>query len=85
MQMTREMGERFYEPLEEKLAYDLDFQVRAVLHEIAVEQVLVPLLRNIPWEEMQHYPESFAFERCEKRETAAERIRDFIAQRNQRP
>ena len=85
MQMTREMGERFYEPLEEGLAYDLDFQVRAVLHEIAVEQVLVPLLRTIPWEEMQHYPESFAFDRCEKREIAAERIRDFISQRNQRP
>lgn len=80
--LTREMGSRFYAPLAESLAYDLDFQVRAVLHEIAVEQVLKPMLRQIPWEQMKHYPESFSFDRCDRREQVTEQVRAFIAERN---
>jgi endoglucanase len=65
MKITRFIGEKYYQPLDEQLAYDLDFRVRSILHRIAVEQVLKPALRAIPWEEMKQYPASFAFENCD--------------------
>lgn len=68
MKITREIGERYYQPLDDALAYDLDFRVRSILHRIAVEQILKPTLRAIPWDEIKDYPHSFDIERCDRRE-----------------
>ncbi len=78
MKVTRNIGEQYYEPLSDKLAYDMDFRIRSVLHRIAVEQILKPVLQEIPWEEMKLYPDDFLFERCEQRGTVVEDITDYI-------
>ena len=72
MEITKMIGERYYQPLKDDLAYDLDFRIRSVLHRIAVEQVLKPALRAIPWEEIIRYPESFEFGRCDRHEKTIE-------------
>lgn len=78
MKVTKYIGEKYYEPLAEKLAYDIDFRIRSVLHKIAVEQVLKPVLHSIPWEEIREYPDDFLYERCDKREVVADKIKKFI-------
>lgn len=84
MLVTKELGTRFFTPLSDDQAYDLDFQVRAVVHEIAVEQVLKPLLREISWEEMKGYAGDFAFDHCDKREIVVNHIKDFIHEKEDR-
>lgn len=64
MAIIRSIGEQYCQPLDPQLAYDLDFRMRSILHRIAVEQVLKPALRAIPWDEIRHYPASFAFRNC---------------------
>ena len=54
-------------PLKERFAYELEFRMRSFLHQIEVETILVPALKEIPWEEMREYPESFLFGNCDKR------------------
>ncbi len=83
MEVTHLIGDRYYHHLDDKLAYDIDFRVRSILHQIAVEQILIPALEQIPWEDMKDYPDSFAFENCEKRETVIERIRTFIQKKEE--
>ena len=78
MEVTRSIGETYYRPLDDTLAYVLDFRIRSVLHRIAVEQILKPALREIPWEEMKRYPDGFAFANCEKRETIVDTIKHYI-------
>lgn len=78
MEITKELGTRYYKPLSEHQAYVLDFQIRSTLHEVAVEQVLKPRLRAIPWEEMRRYPDDFAFAACAKRETVVRDIQYYI-------
>ena len=78
MQVTKELGTRFFAPLSASLAYELDFQVRAVVHEVAVDQVLKPLLRGIPWEKMLGYADDFSFANCDRREIVVNHIRLFI-------
>lgn len=78
MKVTKEIGARYFMPLTDKLAYDLDFQVRAVIHEIAVEQLLIPMLQSIPWDEMYGYPDAFLFANCDRRETVVAKIQHYI-------
>jgi aryl-phospho-beta-D-glucosidase BglC (GH1 family) len=78
MKVTRNIGEQYYEPLSNKLAYDMDFRIRSVLHRIAVEQILKPVLQEIPWTEMKLYPEDFLFEHCDQRGTVVEDIMNYI-------
>jgi hypothetical protein len=81
LNITREIGERYYQPLYNKLLYDLDFRIRSILHCIAVEQILKPRLRTIPWEEMEKYPYSFSYENCEHRDIIIRDVTAFIAER----
>jgi len=83
MTVTKEIGERYFEPLSDALAYDLDFQVRAVVHEIAVEQVLKPMLQQIPWEKMKGYSDDFLFDHCDKREIVVENIKKYIRKKEE--
>lgn len=83
MTVTREIGTRFFKPLDDALAYDLDFRVRAVIHEIAVRQVLIPILREIPWEDMKGYPDDFVFDRCDIRGIVVENIKNYILKREE--
>lgn len=83
MEVTRSIGELYYQPLDDSLAYDLDFRVRSILHRIAVEQILKPVLRSIPWSEMKEYPADFAFERCDRREIVAETIKKVIQEKEE--
>jgi hypothetical protein len=81
MKIIRVIGETYFSPLEDSLAYDLDFRVRSILHRIAVEQILKPALREIPWAEMREYPQSFALENCDFRAAVVSGIAAFIASR----
>lgn len=74
MEIIHSIGDRYYRHLDEKLAYELDFRIRSVMHRIAVEQILKPALREIPWEEIITYPESFLFEQCDRRERVIESL-----------
>lgn len=78
MEITHWIGDRYYMHLDDKLVYELDFRIRSVMHRIAVEQILKPVLREIPWEEIITYPESFLFEQCDRRERTIERLSSFI-------
>ncbi len=84
MEVTRAIGDRYYKPLSDSLAYDLDFRIRSVLHRIAVEQVLIPTLESIPWESMKEYPNSFRFEDCVKRKAVTDKISQFINKEGER-
>ncbi len=75
MSVTRGMGEKYYARLSDELAYELDFQVRSVLHRIAVETVLIPELKNISWEEMIKLPEDFLFSNCDQRSIVTNSIK----------
>ncbi len=68
------IGDQYYTHLDDKLAYELDFRIRSVMHRIAVEQILKPILREIPWEEIITYPESFLFDQCDRRERVIEAL-----------
>jgi endoglucanase len=81
MKIMREVGEKYYQPLEASLLYDLDFRMRSIMHRIAVEQILKPKLRQIPLEEIREYPKSFAYENCEFRDTIVKDIKKFISER----
>lgn len=80
MEIIKSIGETYYQPLDDDLAYDLDFRVRSIMHRIAVEQILKPMLRTIPWEEMKEYPSSFAFENCDFRTPIIDKISAFITE-----
>ena len=81
MEIVHWIGDTYYSPIEGHFAYALDFRIRSILHEIAVEQVLKPVLRQIPWEEMEQYPKDFLFSHCEKREVIVSAIQNRIAER----
>ncbi len=81
MEIMREIGEKYFQPLEHALLYDLDFRMRSIMHRIAVEQILKPKLREIPWEAIWEYPKAFAFENCEFQDTIVQDIRKFILAR----
>lgn len=83
MEVIHYIGDTYYQHLDDKLAYVLDFRIRSVIHRIAVEQILKPLLQTIPWEEMKAYSKSFLFENCEKREVIAETIKNDISKREE--
>jgi hypothetical protein len=80
LKITREIGERYYQPLENKLLYDLEPRIRSVMHQIAVEQILKPRLQSVPWEEMEKYPYSFSYENCDRRDVIIRDITTFIAE-----
>lgn len=79
MKVVTDIGKQFYEELESHLAYVLDFQIRSVLHTIAVEQILKPFLQKVPWEEMMGYPDDFCFDNCDRREIITRDIKDHIS------
>ncbi len=81
MEVTRAIGEKYYEPLTENMAYDLDFRIRAVLHEIAVEQVLKPYLRTVSFTDLLAACDDFAFSNCDRREQITEDIQNNILSR----
>ncbi len=78
MKIVHEIGKKYDLPIEKHLAYALDFRVRSILHEIAVEQILKPILRKIPWEEIKTYPEDFLFPNCDRKEMIIDTIRKRI-------
>ena len=80
MTITRSLWSHYDLPVDEKLAYDLDFRVRSILHRLEVEELLKPLLRQIPWEELAAYPQSFAFEACDRREAVIQGIQSLLRQ-----
>jgi len=84
MEAMQYIGEKYFKPLDEELFYDLEFRMRSIMHRIAVEQILKPVLRSIPWEEMKDYPYSFAFENCEIKDIIVRDIKKFIIDRNNR-
>lgn len=77
-QIIRDIGKTYYQPLREDLAYDLEFRLRSILHRIAVEQILKPTLRAIPWQAMQDYPASFELAHCDRRELVIQTISSLI-------
>jgi endoglucanase len=81
MEITRYIGDTYYQSMDKALAYDLDFRIRSVLHTVAVEQILKPFLRKTPWEEMKDYPASFLFERCDRKNMITEMISERIRSR----
>jgi hypothetical protein len=82
LKITREIVEKYYQPLSDRLLYDLDFRVRSIMHRIAVEQILKPRLRAIPWIDMEKYPYSFAYENCDHRDIIIRNVAAFIAERS---
>lgn len=81
MKIMRYVGNTYYKPLDKDLLYDLDFRMRSIMHQIAVEQILKPKLRTISWEEMEKYPNDFAIENCDFRKTIVEDIKKLIEER----
>ena len=67
-----------YGEMEERLKYTLEFRIRSILHRIAVEKVLKPIMETIPFKDLMKYPESFLFENCIVRESVAARITKLI-------
>lgn len=80
MEIMNYIGQKYYKPLDKDLLYDLDFRMRSIMHVIAVEQILKPKLRTIPWEQMQKYPEDFAFENCKLQDLIVHDIKKLIAE-----
>lgn len=78
MELTHLIGQKYYSPLSDSLAYDMDFRIRSVLHRVAVEEILKPILQSVPWEEMIMYPDDFLFTHCDHREIVTNRISRFI-------
>lgn len=78
MEIIHWIGDQYYMHLDDKLAYELDFRIRSVMHRIAVEQILKPELREIPWEEIITYPESLLFDQCDRRERTIERLSEDL-------
>ena len=79
MEITKWIGAKYYQPLDDKMAYDLDFRIRSVMHRIGVEQILKPALAEIPWQRMKDFPKSFAFSVCEKREIIVDMVRRLVS------
>ena len=79
MEITKWIGAKYYQPLDDKMAYDLDFRIRSVMHRIGVEQILKPALAEIPWQRMKDFPKSFAFSVCEKREIIVDMVRKLVS------
>ncbi len=77
-ELTDLIGEKYFDGLGDALAYDVDFRLRSILHRIAVEQILKPALRQIPWQEMSTYPRDFAFENCEIRTAVTDKIAHWL-------
>ena len=78
MKVITDIGKEFYEELDPHQTYVLDFQIRSVLHQIAVEQILKPCLLQIPLDVFLRYPDDFRFENCDRREIIASDIRNYI-------
>ena len=78
MRLTRDLWKLYGLPVNDALAYDQDFRMRSILHRLEVEELLIPALHGIPWEEMEQYPRSFLFENCEKREIVIEGLRKVL-------
>lgn len=79
MRLTRSLWELYQLPVCDRLAYDLDFRVRSILHRLEVEEILKPALAQTPWEQIIQYPASFAFENCEKRQTVIDGLREVLS------
>ncbi|WP_018247627.1 hypothetical protein [Orenia marismortui] len=69
--------EGYIEPISEKMQFELDFRLRAMLQEIYVEQKLKPLLKDIPWEEISYYTDSFLWDNCNYYDEIANLIRCY--------
>ncbi len=79
LEIVQSIAEKYYgAPLKERFAYELEFRMRSFLHQIEVETILVPALKEIPWEEMREYPESFLFGNCDKRTQITDVIREKV-------
>ena len=77
--LTRELWAQYRLPVRDALAYDLEFRMRSILHQLEVEELLKPALRAIPWEEIRSYPASFAFSECEQRTAVVDGLKAFLA------
>lgn len=51
--------------ISEELQYKLQFRMRAILYEMQKETILIPLLKDIPFEQIKEAPKSFRLENCE--------------------
>ena len=78
MEITRSLWDRYGLPVNERLAYDLDFRVRSVLHRLEVEELLKPVLRTIPYEELMTLPASFAFANCDRRQIVIDGVEQAL-------
>lgn len=61
--MIRNAAEEFG-GISDELQYKLQFRMRAILYEMQRERILIPLLKEIPFEEIRKAPKSFALENC---------------------
>jgi hypothetical protein len=68
-----------YGGIPEELAYRAQFRVRGILYELQKERILLPLLREIPWEQMRALPDSFLFENCAPHPEYEALIRSFCS------
>lgn len=81
MEIVHHIGDTYYSHLSDRLAYELDFRVRSIMHRIAVEQILKPTLQSIPWEEFRTLPACFLFKNCDTRKQTTAILTDFIQKR----
>jgi hypothetical protein len=58
------IGDQLVGGIDEGLKYELQFRLRGIFYTLQSEKILKPLLRTIPWEQVQPLPESFLFENC---------------------
>jgi endoglucanase len=73
----KSMGGRFFEPLSEDLAYDLQFRLRTIFHEAYARQALRPAIEAAGLDGMLAGSRSFLFAECERREDIAGVIAGF--------
>lgn len=66
--------------IEDELAYRLQFRMRAILYEMQSAAILIPTLKEIPFEEIQKAPQSFLLRNCQVWDCYQDLLRQYTKQ-----
>lgn len=79
MAMVRETADRHFGGISDELAYRLQFRARNLLQAMQMEKILLPMLREIPWEQATALPKSFALANCRRLPEYESLIREYTS------
>lgn len=71
----------YFKPIPEELRYKLQFRLRGLFQQLYIEQILKPILREIPWQEMKDYPVSFNWDNCDYYKEIAVLVKTYTSKK----